>query len=153
MHKNNELKELIDIELENLERLSNEMSKLIIKIEKKPSFIEVRAAGSILHDFYCGIEKIFKKIAVIVDHKLSSDENWHSDLLSQMTKPFRNRKIPVITNKLKEKLKEYLRFRHLFRNIYGFELNIKRFKSLCVKMKDILKKLKIELKEFIKAKK
>jgi len=67
-----------------------------------------------------------------------------------MAKPFKKRKNPVITNELKDELKEYLRFRHLFRNIYGFELNIERFKPLCIKTKDVLKKLRAELEEFVK---
>lgn len=58
MDKEN-LKKQIEIEIENLERLVKEMVKITDKIVDKPDFIETRAAGSILHDFYCGVEKIY----------------------------------------------------------------------------------------------
>ena len=53
----------IGVELENLERLVWEMKELINKVKDNPDFITTRAAGSILHDFYSGIEKMFERIA------------------------------------------------------------------------------------------
>lgn len=116
------LKEELEIQLTNLERLAEEMNKLIEKIDKEPDFTETKAGGSILHDFYCGVEKIFKRIAVHIDNNLPTDDDWHSKLLSQMAFPCKGVRNPVISKSLFEKLKEYLRFRHLFRNLYGFEL-------------------------------
>ena len=60
MDKDN-LENEIKIELENIERLLNEAKGLLEKANNEPGFIETRAAGSILHDFYCGIEKIFEE--------------------------------------------------------------------------------------------
>jgi len=117
-----ELKEEIKIEIDNLERLNREMKQLLTKIEDKPSFIEVRAAGSILHDFYCGVERILERIALSVDKNLPKGENWHIELLLQMAKPLAEIRDMIITKALLQNLKEYLRFRHLFRHIYGFEL-------------------------------
>lgn len=37
---------------------------------------------------------------------------------------------PVISKELAAELDEYLSFRHLFRNIYGFELESKRLENL-----------------------
>jgi hypothetical protein len=51
------------------------MNLLLAKISNKPDFIEVRASGSILHDFYCGVEKIFERIALSVDMNLPKGEN------------------------------------------------------------------------------
>ena len=117
-----ELKEEIKIEIDNLERLNREMKQLLTKIEDKPSFIKVRAAGSILHDFYCGVERILERIALSVDKNLPKGENWHIELLLQMAKPLAEKRDMIITKALLQNLKEYLRFRHLFRHIYGFEL-------------------------------
>ena len=144
MQRDNKINDLISIELKNLERLAKEMKKVMN--EKKSDFIRVRAAGSILHDFYCGIEKIFERIAVNVDMELPSGVNWHTELLMIMSVPHGNRKYPVIKHELMEELKEYMRFRHLFRNIYGFNLNLKRFKHLCVKMEDLINSLKKEIR-------
>lgn len=59
-----DLKSDIEIQLDNLDRLAKEMNELISKIDKNSDFVETRAAASILHDFYSGVEKIFKRIAV-----------------------------------------------------------------------------------------
>jgi len=117
-----ELTDDIKVEMRNLERLNKEMKDLLAKIKKEPTFVEIRAAASILHDFYSGAEKIFERIALSIDKNLPKGENWHIELLLQMTKPFTGTREPVISESLFEKLKEYLKFRHLFRYIYGFKL-------------------------------
>jgi len=38
-----------------------------------------------LHGFYAGIERIFELIAKRIDDSLPSGENWHRELLKQMT--------------------------------------------------------------------
>lgn len=147
---NKEFLEDIMSELNSLERLKDEMSELLNKISDNPTFIEVRGAASILHDFYSGIEKIFERIALYFDNNLPKGEEWHMQLLLQMTKPFGKRKRTVISDELFQNLKEYLRFRHLFRHIYGFELRWDRIKSLCFKMENILNELKNEIDKFLK---
>jgi hypothetical protein len=144
------LKEEIRIEIENIERLNKEMKDLLTKIEEEPSFVEIRAAASILHDFYSSVERIFKNIALLIDKNLPSGENWHIELLSQMAKPFANVRGPVISEELFDNLKEYLKFRHLFRHIYGFELKWERFKELCTKLEDILREIKVEIEKLLK---
>jgi len=139
----------IDIQLQNLERLVKEMNELIDRIDKEPGFTETRAGASIIHDFYSGVEKIFKRIAVHIDKNLPTDEDWHSRLLLQMSVSVKGIRCPVISESLFREFKEYLRFRHLFRNIYGFELKWKRFKSLAFSLSDILAEFKKNLKKFI----
>lgn len=53
----------VKIEFGNLERLNKEMKDLLAKFAETPDFVERRAAASILHDFYSGVEKIFERIA------------------------------------------------------------------------------------------
>ncbi|MBW2039979.1 MAG: hypothetical protein JRI46_10400 [Deltaproteobacteria bacterium] len=149
MDKDN-LENEIKIELENIERLLNEAKGLIEKINNEPDFIETRAAGSILHDFYCGIEKIFERIAVGVDKSLPTGENWHAELLFQMGKPLKDVRGKVITSEIMSTLKEYMRFRHLFRHIYGFELKWERFKDLFLRIEDTFKELTSEIEKFLK---
>lgn len=117
------LKADIDRELKNLERLVRSMSDLVKRIPPQgPTEIELRAAGSLLHDFYTGLEKIFQRIALRVDGDLPVGEDWHLQLLQRMASPLEDLRPQVITEEQAERLEEYLRFRHLFRNIYGFEL-------------------------------
>src|SRR4030066_2281436 len=114
------LKTEIEKELRDLERLRDEMSNVLNHAE--PSFLETRAAGSILHDFYSGIEKIFRRIASRIDRDTPSGDDWHTELLIRMSIPIDGIRPAVISEDLKERLAEYLRFRHLFRKINCFEL-------------------------------
>lgn len=59
-----EFVENIEIELQNLERLIEEMDQIINKAKEEPDFIFIRAAGSIIHDFYCGVEKYLKRLLI-----------------------------------------------------------------------------------------
>lgn len=45
----------IDRELRNLERLAHELDE-ILSVTTEGSVVRVRAAGSVLHDFYPGVE-------------------------------------------------------------------------------------------------
>lgn len=149
MPDNNELEKLIPIEIDNLERLSREMNQLLGRDGSPKTSIEVRGAGSILHDFYCGMEKIFERITVSIDKKNPTGLNWHSELLSQMLEPIEGVREGVVNEELYKKLKEYLRFRHLFRNIYGFELKWERLESLCHEMESTFRKFKEQIQSFI----
>jgi hypothetical protein len=138
----------LENEINNLERLNGEMSRLLNIINDTPDFIETRAAGSIVHDFYCAVERIFERISVQIDGGLPAGEDWHTELLTRMAKPGGGRLNNVISEPLMKKLKEFLRFRHLFRHIYGFELKWERFRSLAESMSEILNELKTELQKF-----
>lgn len=144
-----EFKKDIEVDLENLARLIGEMTEIMDKVKNEPDFITTRAAGSIIHDFYCGVEKIFERIALNIDGSMPQGEDWHTKLLLQMTRPVNKRKSAVIDSEFIQDLKEYLRFRHLFRNIYGFELMWARIKPLCVKLNDVYKEFKAKIEKFL----
>ena len=103
----NSLKKQIYIEIENLERLVKVIILVTDRFTDTPDFIETRAAGSIVHDFYCGVEKIFKRIAVYINSELPKSYDWHTELLLQMARPAETIKTAVISEELLEKLKEY----------------------------------------------
>ena len=144
------LKKAIEIEIENLGRLAKEMEETTKRFVEKPTFIETRAAGSILHDFYNGVEKIFERIAIHINTGLPKGDDWHRELLVQMAKPVEGIRRSVISQETMERFKEYLRFRHLFRHIYGFELKWERFETLAISMNNMLNVLKNEVEKFLK---
>lgn len=82
MHNFKVLKLSIKDEINKLELLDKEKNALL---KRRPSKYVVRAGGSILHDFYTGIEKIFESIAKEVDHRFPMGDEWHSELLHQMS--------------------------------------------------------------------
>lgn len=142
----------IQQETSSLEEIYVQIEPLIKKVKEAKEEEKVfynRAAGSILHDFYTGIEKIFCDIANKMDKKIPSGEDWHIKLLKSMSESKKERP-KVISLELMEELKEYLGFRHLFRNIYGAQLNWDKLKVLLLKTQESLwMKLKDEFNLFI----
>jgi hypothetical protein len=135
-------------EINKLELRDKEKNALL---KRRPSNYVVRAGGSILHDFYTGIEKIFESIAKEVDNRLPMGEEWHSELLHQMTLDIPGLRPQVITAKTEKKLREYLGFRHLFRKRYGFELDWQKLKKLLLGMSQIRPNLENEIGKFFEA--
>lgn len=140
-------------EISSLEEIYVQIEPLLKKAEEAKEEEKVfynRAAGSILHDFYTGIEKIFCDIANKINKGIPSGEDWHIKLLKSMAESKKERP-QVISLKLMEELKEYLGFRHLFRNIYGSQLDWDKLKLLLNNiLADLWTRLKDEFKLFIK---
>ncbi len=137
----------IEEELGNIERLLSELNEHQ-KEEPRNSFY-LRAVGSIFHDFYCGVERIFERIAEELNGGIPEGENWHIQLLKDMTLQIEEVRPAVISKELVAELKGYLEFRHRFRNIYGFELEWDKMKGLKETMPGVAERFKKEIKEFI----
>ncbi len=135
----------IEKEINNLNLLRDELSKL----SKEESSIFKRTAGSILHDFYNCCERIFKNIAIEINGGFEENEKWHKALLFKMTIPIKDIRPAVISEELAAELDEYLSFRHVFRNIYGFELKGNRVDHLVEKFDSVESRFIKEIKKFL----
>jgi hypothetical protein len=145
LHNFKVLKLSIQDEMGKLALLDREKNALL---KRRSSNYVVRAGGSILHDFYTGIEKIFESIAKEIDHRIPMGEELHSELLRQMTLDVPGLRPPVIAAGTEKKLREYLGFRHLFRKRYGFELDWQRLKKLLLGVPQIRIQLEKEIGKF-----
>ena len=112
------------------------------------SELERGGVGLLLHDFYNGAERVFRRIAVVVDENLPSDAEWHQTLLVQMTVPHARRRPEVISGELHYRLNEYLGFRHVFRNIYSRQLEWDRLAKLLADLAATHRDLKDALDAF-----
>jgi predicted nucleotidyltransferase len=144
------LKRQIEAEFENMEKAVKDLNDFLqyATIDVKPKAIEMGGVGSYLQNFYNGAEKIFERIAVLFDGDTPDGENWHTLLLEQMEIISPNR-VAVISHELKNQLLEYLKFRHLFRNIYGGDLDWNRLYPLAIGVSDILRTLKEQINCFL----
>jgi len=143
------LKAEIGRETKELDKLESELKAFLENVEgKEPSSLELRALGSILHDFYTGVERIFERIARELNGGVPEGIDWHRQLLRDMTLEIEGVRPPVIDEEMEKKLDEYLRFRHLFRNIYGFSLEWRFLEGLAVGLDKVWDGLKQSLKEF-----
>lgn len=131
-------------ELEKMKGLLVEAEGII---EKEASNVNIRIGGSILHDFYTGAEKIFEMIANAIDKRVPSGMRWRAELLTQMTLNIPGLRSPIISKGTAKMLDECLRFRHLFRNIYGFDLKWTNIKRLLKKMPAVYATVEKDIKD------
>lgn len=121
---------------------------LLRKCRKEAPFgIELSALATFLHSLYSGIENSFRRIAIELGEGVPSEGDWHRRLLEQMSQPA-DKRSQVISNELLQRLKEYLEFRHLFRNIYAFRLRWEKMERLVLGSEQLIKDYECEIKEF-----
>jgi hypothetical protein len=130
----NELRETIrDInnEIARLTQLQGQIHQAQTEITKNPALSSLlyESLALKLHNFYTGCERIFQIIASELNGGLSSSYDWHRRLLIRMANPQAERPA-VLTPETAKRLEEYLAFRHVVRNIYGFELDPRRLDNL-----------------------
>ena len=138
----------IDRELRQIETLVAEGRETLDGLDGAPTTLELRGIGSILHDFYCGVERILGRIATELDGELPAGSDWHAQLLGRMTIEIESVRPVVLSQDLAAALQTYLRFRHLFRNVYGAELNWERCRGLAEEMGHAWDQFRGEMEEF-----
>jgi hypothetical protein len=135
----------IEKELLSLQELLDELAV----VKPRNDVIAKRAKGSILHDFYNCCERVFKRIAVELNSGYEESEKCHKGLLYRMTIPVEGIRPRVISDELAADLDEFLAFRYLFRNIYGYELKGGRIDFLAGKLEEVAGRFKKEVREFV----
>ena len=134
-----------------IEHVNIAISEILQDIEEVP--IKYRKGQEALLtqnvvNFYIGLENIFKRIAEEIDMMVPQGKDWHQDLLHQMAATHALRP-PVISNETVETLIQLLKFRHLVRNIYGFESELEGIIENAQRVCGIYEILSTELKVFI----
>lgn len=148
--KMKELATDIENELHRLERLETEIKQVQKQIDQYPNLTNVfhESLALKLHNFYTGCERIFQIVASEINGGLPSSYDWHRRLLYRMTTQQENRP-PLLKQKTGKILEEYLAFRHVIRNIYGFELDPKRLQKLVDNYSIVWQNIKQDIQEFI----
>jgi hypothetical protein len=139
----------ITLELSQLTTLLSTYRPLLRQVRTcTPTDVELIALAGILHSFYSGFENIFKRIAQDFDQDFLKSDSWHADLLEHMARPT-SKRTAVLSGSLKERLQFYLSFRHVFRNMYSYDLNWAKMQDLVFESEEILKLVSIELTAFM----
>lgn len=145
------LQKQVTVELEQLNFLLQTHHPLLSKCENKnPDPIELSALAAMLHAFYTGIENILRRVAVELDGEPPKGEFWHRQLLDSMARPTPVRPA-VISPALRDSLRVYLYFRHVFRQAYTFELRWEKMTGLVQECERILRQCEIELNSFFES--
>lgn len=137
-------------ERERLQRLLSAIQPLLTKCcDTAPNEIELSALAATLHSFYTGVENIFKRVALELDGEPVRGDAWHRELLLRM-KTATARRPALLSEELHDTLLEYLRFRHVFRNAYSFDLDWQKMSPLVLRLDETLQKLGNTLDDFLK---
>ena len=145
------LRNQIAQERRQLNRLLDAHRPLLEKCaHSKPDTIELSALAAMLHSFYCGVENVFKRIAVEVDGESPEGPAWHRKLLESLFRPGAKRD-GVISQGLYDRLGDYLEFRHVFRHAYSIELRWRKMAPLVLQCEDVLRQVERELDAFLAA--
>lgn len=133
-----------------LERVVGEAEEALADYsDRKPPPLELRGIGAVVHDFYTGVERVFETIAPELNGGLPASPSWHRELLETMTLDLPGVRPPVLRAETARALQEFLRFRHLFRNLYGFELEWARLRALLERLPGTWAALKADLGRFL----
>jgi hypothetical protein len=107
--------------------------------------VTVHGVGGLVHDFYTGIEKALARTAPALNGALPQGDAWHRELLHAMTLDLPGLRPAVFHAETERILVEYLKFRHLYRNMYGFSLDWSRVRTLAQGAVDAWPRVKAEL--------
>lgn len=142
MDKNN-IVNYCKAELENIEKVILEMESLLSKKQTGFTVIELSAIATFLHNFYNGVENIFKRIFKYKKFQLSQGDTWHKDMLNI------GRDNQLVDEKLYDRLYDYLMFRHMFIHSYSFQLEWDKLKPLAIDLKDTYNTFKKSIMQYI----
>lgn len=134
-----EMDELTDV-IARAERASH-----VARKGQEDSDLYIDAAALNLHDFYTGLERIFRQIAATVDRSTPAGQEWHRDLLRQMCIDIVDLRPSVLSPETCAGLDEFMRFRHVVRNVYAFQLDGERVAQLVQEGRVLMGRIEAEL--------
>ncbi|MEJ2305783.1 MAG: hypothetical protein P8Y14_30030 [Anaerolineales bacterium] len=145
------LAERIRQELDNLWRVVKRAERAVDAARRQAEDQDLYIDSVVLnlHDFYSGLERVFQQIGTTVDGHLPSGADWHRDLLNQMQDEMTDLRPPVLSQEAGQSLDEFLRFRHVVRNIYAFRFDPERVQHLVDLMQPVLEQVQTELLAFV----
>jgi hypothetical protein len=146
-----ELAARIQQELADLEQVVGRAERAVKAARQRPEDqdLYIDAAALNLHDFYTGLERIFERIGSKVDGHIPAGPEWHRALLNQMQAEQPGLRPPLLTPEATQALDEFLRFRHVVRNIYAFQLDPERVARLINQMRPAFQLVQQPLHAFV----
>lgn len=120
--------------------------RLVVAEEDRRTHVESTALK--LHNFYTACERIFERVSVVLDGTQPTASDWHVRLLRVMSLDVPEVRPRVFSPELGDRLGEYLRFRHVVRNVYGFDLDESNMERLVEHLPDTARDVAAEIGVF-----
>ena len=134
-------------ELADLERVISRAEHAMAAARRQPADQDfcVDSAALNLHDFYAGLERLLHTIAAQVDRSVPEGSEWHRELLRQMGVQVPNVRPAVLSVASVRALDEFLRFRHVVRNVYAFALDPGQIERLASRARPAFERAQTDL--------
>jgi hypothetical protein len=101
-----------------------------------------------LHSLYTALENIFRNIARAFENQVSQ-ESWHREVLQRMRLDLTPLRPAVIDAEAYEKLDELRRFRHVFRTMYGLDLDSLRLRVVLQRAQELKPLYRPQIERFL----
>ncbi len=142
------LKCRIEDEMIAIEENFETFLQILAKLDQTEDIIILPALASYINDFYKGVERISKRVAVTLDGSIPSGEHWYQELLRQVADSGEDNRPPLWNGSLLLQLDEYRKFRSLVLNIYNFQLKKEKLLLLAQNVEPVLNKIKAAITVF-----
>ena len=124
-----------DYQLQQIERMYIRLEPKVSAIEKQTVAAEVvESAGYWMHNLYCAFEDLFKLVAGFWENNLSTDGEFHVQLIKRMLLSIEGVRPAVLSENSYKFLNELRGFRHVFRHAYSYGLDDERVSTLLRKI-------------------
>jgi hypothetical protein len=140
----------IQTELNKIAALEQQIRSTKLQIPANPDLTTIfyESLALKLHNFYTGCERIFQIVAAEMNGGLPTSFDWHRRLLNRMAIPHADRPA-LLRQSTAQRLEEYLAFRHVVRNIYGFELKPERLETLITDYPEVWQQFSQDIQTFL----
>jgi len=140
------LERSIQSDLEIVEQLYDALGSPDLE-ESEPQEVLIVVAYR-LHSLYMAFENIFRNIATAFENHLDPT-SWHRQLLHRMRLDLSPLRPAVIDSEAYERLDEMLRFRHVFRTMYGLDLDALRLQVVLHKALELKELYRQQVESFL----
>ncbi len=138
-----ELKTYCGAEFKNIDTVLDELFSLASPDETEYTTAEIAAIAAFISNAYLGVENILKQMLMFDGLDVTDAPVWHEKVLKKANE------IGILPPNLFQILSKYLSFRKFFMYSYAFNIKWDELKPLVDALKDVIKKFKTEVMEYI----
>jgi hypothetical protein len=102
-----------------------------------PDNVTMYGCAALLHGHYTALERLFQSVARDFNGEPPASPDWHRRLLVAASSEREGRRPAVVSTETAAALDRYLRFRHLFRNLYVFRLEWSELEPLLRRLEPV----------------
>lgn len=110
---------------------------------------EAIVTGYYLHNLYNAFESIFRLVAEAFENHVPDTSRWHTLLLDRMGRDIEGIRPRLFSDTAIEALDELRRFRHLFRHLYRYNLEMEGVQKALKQARRLQAVYREDLRQFI----